>query len=149
MAETAEVDALDEKAIDKHADAVAANAGGIDIALNAVTLPRAELRVGEELQVTLTMLNTSRDAVSGCLGQGKGFHILGTTGDGGALEVVGHESCASRFRLRSGESISWSRPVSVGDVGIGAAGLSSCGGQVISCDCDYAADAEGQFPRGG
>ena len=36
MAETAEVDALDEKAIDKHADAVAAKAGGIDIALNAV-----------------------------------------------------------------------------------------------------------------
>jgi 3-oxoacyl-[acyl-carrier protein] reductase len=36
MAETAEVDALDEKAVDEHADAVAANAGGIDIALNAV-----------------------------------------------------------------------------------------------------------------
>jgi 3-oxoacyl-[acyl-carrier protein] reductase len=36
MAETAEVHAFDEKAIDKHADAVAANAGGIDIALNAV-----------------------------------------------------------------------------------------------------------------
>ena len=35
-AETAQVDALDEKAIDKHADAVAAKAGGIDIALNAV-----------------------------------------------------------------------------------------------------------------
>lgn len=36
MAETAIVDALDEKAIDKHADAVAAKAGGIDVALNAV-----------------------------------------------------------------------------------------------------------------
>jgi NAD(P)-dependent dehydrogenase (short-subunit alcohol dehydrogenase family) len=36
MVEAAEVDALDEKAIDKHADAVAAKAGGIDIALNAV-----------------------------------------------------------------------------------------------------------------
>jgi 3-oxoacyl-[acyl-carrier protein] reductase len=36
MAETAEVDALDEHAIDTHADAVAAKAGGIDIALNAV-----------------------------------------------------------------------------------------------------------------
>jgi 3-oxoacyl-[acyl-carrier protein] reductase len=35
MAETAEVDALDEKAVDEHADAVAAGAGGIDIALNA------------------------------------------------------------------------------------------------------------------
>ena len=36
MAEIAEVDALDEEAVDKHADAVAAKAGGIDIALNAV-----------------------------------------------------------------------------------------------------------------
>ncbi len=34
--EIAEVDALDESAIDQHADAVAARAGGIDIALNAV-----------------------------------------------------------------------------------------------------------------
>ena len=35
-AECAEVDALDEKAVERHADAVAANAGGIDIALNAI-----------------------------------------------------------------------------------------------------------------
>ncbi len=35
-AETAQVDALDEKAIDQHADAVAAKVGGIDIALNAL-----------------------------------------------------------------------------------------------------------------
>jgi NAD(P)-dependent dehydrogenase (short-subunit alcohol dehydrogenase family) len=34
--ESAEVDALDEKAVDGHADAVAGRAGGIDIALNAV-----------------------------------------------------------------------------------------------------------------
>ncbi len=36
MAEAAVVDALDEKAVNKHADAVAAKAGGIDITLNAV-----------------------------------------------------------------------------------------------------------------
>jgi 3-oxoacyl-[acyl-carrier protein] reductase len=36
VAEIAEIDALDEKAIEKHADAVAASVGGIDIALNAV-----------------------------------------------------------------------------------------------------------------
>jgi NAD(P)-dependent dehydrogenase (short-subunit alcohol dehydrogenase family) len=35
-AECAEVDALDEKAVERHADAVAAKAGGIDIALNAI-----------------------------------------------------------------------------------------------------------------
>jgi hypothetical protein len=88
------------------------------------TLPRTELRVGEELQVTLTMLNTSQHAISACLGQGKGFHIFGTTSDRGALETVDHESCVLPLRLRSGESMSWSRPISVGDVGIGAARLS-------------------------
>ena len=35
-AETAELDALDEAAVDRHADAVAAKAGGIDVSLNAV-----------------------------------------------------------------------------------------------------------------
>lgn len=36
VAETAQVDALDEQSVEKHADAVAAEAGGIDITLNAV-----------------------------------------------------------------------------------------------------------------
>ncbi len=35
-AETAVVDALDEAAVERHADAVAAEAGGLDVALNAV-----------------------------------------------------------------------------------------------------------------
>jgi 3-oxoacyl-[acyl-carrier protein] reductase len=38
-AETAVVDALDEEAVDRHADAVAANAGGIDISFNLITHP--------------------------------------------------------------------------------------------------------------
>jgi 3-oxoacyl-[acyl-carrier protein] reductase len=37
--DTAEVDALDEHAVDEHADAVAAAAGGIDIAFNLITHP--------------------------------------------------------------------------------------------------------------
>ena len=36
-AETAEVDALDEHAVDEHADAVAAAAGRIDISFNLIT----------------------------------------------------------------------------------------------------------------
>ncbi len=35
-AETAEVDALDERAVDEHADAVAGSAGGIDVSFNAI-----------------------------------------------------------------------------------------------------------------
>ena len=38
-AETAELDALDEKAVDEHADAVAADAGTIDISFNVITHP--------------------------------------------------------------------------------------------------------------
>jgi 3-oxoacyl-[acyl-carrier protein] reductase len=38
-AETAEVDALDEQAVDRHAEAVAAEAGGIDISFNLITHP--------------------------------------------------------------------------------------------------------------
>ncbi len=38
-AETAEVDALDEQAVDRHADAVAAQAGRIDISFNLITHP--------------------------------------------------------------------------------------------------------------
>ena len=36
MAETAQIDVLDEQMINRHADAIAAKAGGIDIAFNAV-----------------------------------------------------------------------------------------------------------------
>jgi NADP-dependent 3-hydroxy acid dehydrogenase YdfG len=38
-AETAEVDALDEKAVEEHAGAVAAPADGIDVTLNAIGVP--------------------------------------------------------------------------------------------------------------
>jgi NAD(P)-dependent dehydrogenase (short-subunit alcohol dehydrogenase family) len=38
-AEVAQVDVLDERAVAEHADAVAAQAGGIDIALNAASFP--------------------------------------------------------------------------------------------------------------
>jgi NAD(P)-dependent dehydrogenase (short-subunit alcohol dehydrogenase family) len=42
LAETAEVDALDERAVAKHADTVAAKAGRIDITLNAVGIPHVQ-----------------------------------------------------------------------------------------------------------
>jgi 3-oxoacyl-[acyl-carrier protein] reductase len=52
-AETAEVDALDERAVDEHADAVAADAGAIDISFNLIThphthgIPLAEMAVDD------------------------------------------------------------------------------------------------------
>jgi 3-oxoacyl-[acyl-carrier protein] reductase len=47
----AEVDALDERAVAEHADAVAAQAGGIDIAVNAVSFPFVHGRPFAELNV--------------------------------------------------------------------------------------------------
>jgi 3-oxoacyl-[acyl-carrier protein] reductase len=38
-AETAQVEALDEDAVDEHVDAVAAEAGGIDISFNLISHP--------------------------------------------------------------------------------------------------------------
>ena len=39
LAETAQVDALDERSVDEHADAVAAGAGAIDISFNVIAHP--------------------------------------------------------------------------------------------------------------
>jgi 3-oxoacyl-[acyl-carrier protein] reductase len=64
-AEVAEVDALDERAVAEHADAVAADAGGIDIALNAVSFPHvsatplAELAVEEVMHPIDSFLRTN------------------------------------------------------------------------------------------
>jgi 3-oxoacyl-[acyl-carrier protein] reductase len=51
----AEVDALDERAVADHADSVAADAGGIDIALNAVSFPFAHDTPFTELAVEEVM----------------------------------------------------------------------------------------------
>jgi 3-oxoacyl-[acyl-carrier protein] reductase len=51
FAETDEVDALDETAVEAHADAVADRAGGIDIALNAVGIPHVQGTPFAELSV--------------------------------------------------------------------------------------------------
>jgi 3-oxoacyl-[acyl-carrier protein] reductase len=91
-AETAEVDALDEKAVDEHADAVAAEAGGIDISFNLIThphthgTPMAEMALEDfaapvETAVR-TMFLTSRAAARHMIGQGAGvILVFGGSGD--------------------------------------------------------------------
>jgi hypothetical protein len=44
VAETAQLDALEEQAVDEHADAVAENAGSIDISFNLISLDPGEFR---------------------------------------------------------------------------------------------------------
>jgi 3-oxoacyl-[acyl-carrier protein] reductase len=65
VAETAVVDALDEQAVDRHADAVAAEAGGIDISFNLITHPHthgtplAEMAVDDFLAPLETAARTT------------------------------------------------------------------------------------------
>src|SRR5687767_12432863 len=63
-AETAVVDALDEKAVDRHADAVAADAGSIDISINLISVgdvqgtPLAEMSLADVEQPISTAVRT-------------------------------------------------------------------------------------------
>jgi NAD(P)-dependent dehydrogenase (short-subunit alcohol dehydrogenase family) len=89
-AETAKVDALDEQAVDRHADAVAAEAGAIDISFNLVThphthgIPLVEMRVDDFMAPVETAARSSRSFQSrsapparSCAG---GFAECGTLG---------------------------------------------------------------------
>ena len=64
-AETAQLDALDPEAVDRHADAVAAEAGGIDISFNLIThgdvqgTPMAEMDVEDYVRPVETAVRTT------------------------------------------------------------------------------------------
>jgi 3-oxoacyl-[acyl-carrier protein] reductase len=64
-ANTAEVDALDEKAVDRHADAVAEEAGGIDSSFNLIAhpythgVPLAEMKVDDFMAPVETAARTT------------------------------------------------------------------------------------------
>lgn len=92
LAETAQVDAIDEQAIDEHADAVAARAGSIDISFNLIShgdvqgTPLAEMPLEdfERPIVTAmrTMFLTSRAAARHMIEQGSGvILVFGGYGD--------------------------------------------------------------------
>ncbi len=64
IAETAQVDALDETAVDEHADALAASAGGIDISFNLISIgdvqgtPLAQMPLEDFEQPVMTAVRT-------------------------------------------------------------------------------------------
>src|SRR5688572_32482292 len=49
--ETAQVDAFDQRAVESHADAIVAKAGGIDIVLNAVSIMHDQGTMREDLSL--------------------------------------------------------------------------------------------------
>jgi 3-oxoacyl-[acyl-carrier protein] reductase len=92
VAETARVDALDERAVDEHADALAERAGGIDISFNLISYrdvqgtPLAQMPLEDfERPVTTavrTQFLTARAAARHMISQGSGV-ILTFGGAGG------------------------------------------------------------------
>jgi NAD(P)-dependent dehydrogenase (short-subunit alcohol dehydrogenase family) len=114
-AETAEVDALDEQAVDEHAAAVAAE-GGIDISFNLVAhgdvqgTPLVEMALADYERPVLTAVRTqfltARAAARHMLGPGSGV-ILFFGGEGepmrefavGGLQVAFHAVEAMRRQL--------------------------------------------------
>jgi NAD(P)-dependent dehydrogenase (short-subunit alcohol dehydrogenase family) len=97
-AEIAEVDALDENAVDQHADEVVASAGRIDMALNAVGIPHLQGTRFLELSLedytdpiaayTRTHFLTARAVARHMVTQGSGV-ILTISTPGSRLPVPG------------------------------------------------------------
>jgi 3-oxoacyl-[acyl-carrier protein] reductase len=92
QADTAEVDALDEKAVDEHADAVAADAGSLDISFNLITQPAvhgtplAEMKLDDFMDPIVTAVRssflTARAAARHMTRQGSGVILtFGGSGD--------------------------------------------------------------------
>src|SRR5215204_1693312 len=88
IAEMAHVDALDEKAVDEHADAVAASAGAIDISFNLIShgdvhgTPMADMDLEDYARpVVRTTFLTWRAAARHMIRQGSGV-ILAFGGSG-------------------------------------------------------------------
>jgi 3-oxoacyl-[acyl-carrier protein] reductase len=91
VAETAQVDAIDEQAVDQHADAVAASAGSIDVSFNLISYgdvqgtPLAEMPLEDFERPIMTAVRTqfltSRAAARHMIRQGSGV-ILFFGGEG-------------------------------------------------------------------
>jgi NAD(P)-dependent dehydrogenase (short-subunit alcohol dehydrogenase family) len=92
IAETAQVDAIDGRAVDEHADAVAASAGGIDISFNLIShgdvhgTPMVEMDLEDYARPVVTAVRTtfltSRAAGRHMIRQGSGvILVFGGSGD--------------------------------------------------------------------
>jgi len=118
VAQTTQLDALDEKDVDEHADAVAAEAGRLDISFNLIShdyvqgTPMAEMQLDDYLSPVITAVRTPfltwRAASRHMVKQGSGV-ILAFGGEGhpvrgyylGALQVTFHAIESMRRQLAS------------------------------------------------
>ncbi|MGH2584342.1 MAG: SDR family NAD(P)-dependent oxidoreductase [Dehalococcoidia bacterium] len=97
-AETAQVDALDEQAVDRYVDAVAEKAGGIDISFNLIStgdvhgIPLAEMSLDDFMRPIVTAMRTQfltgRAAARHMIKRGSGV-ILAFGGSGATMPSIG------------------------------------------------------------
>jgi NAD(P)-dependent dehydrogenase (short-subunit alcohol dehydrogenase family) len=135
-AETAQVDALDEAAVDEHADAVAATSGSIDISFNAISYgdvhgtPLAEMPLEDferpVITATRSMFLTSRAAARHMITQGSGV-ILMFGGDGGRDPIRDYYIGGFQVALNAVEALRRQLAAELGRHGIRAVTIHSGG----------------------
>jgi 3-oxoacyl-[acyl-carrier protein] reductase len=88
VAETSHLDALDERAVDEHADAVAGQAGRLDISFNLIThgdvqgTPLVDMALADFERPVRTTFLTARAAARHMIKQGSGvILVFGGSGD--------------------------------------------------------------------
>jgi len=134
--ETAQVDALDEAAVDEHADAVAATAGSIDISVNVISYgdvqgtPLAEMPLTDFerpiVTATRSMFLTTRAAARHMIKQGSGV-ILMFGGDGGRQPIRHYHIGGFQIALNTVEALRRQLASELGPYGIRAVSLHTGG----------------------
>jgi 3-oxoacyl-[acyl-carrier protein] reductase len=134
--ETAQLDALDEATVDKHADAVADGAGGIDVSFNLISLgdvhgtPLAEMSLEDFERPIRTALRsqflTSRAAARHMIRQGSGV-IMFFGGDGGREPIRDYFIGGFQVALNAIEALRRQLACELGPHGIRAVTLHSGG----------------------
>ena len=134
--ETAQVDALDEAAVDEHADAVAATAGSIDISVNVISYgdvqgtPLAEMPLTDFerpiVTATRSMFLTTRAAARHMIKQGSGV-ILMFGGDGGRQPIRDYHIGGFQIALNTVEALRRQLASELGRYGIRAVSLHTGG----------------------
>lgn len=134
--ETAQVDALDESAVDAHADAVAATSGSIDISFNAISYgdvqgtPLAEMTLKDYerpvITATRSMFLTARAAARHMIKQHSGV-ILMFGGDGGRDPIRDYYIGGFQVALNAVEAFRRQLAAELGQHGVRAVTLHSGG----------------------
>ena len=125
VAETAQVDAIDETAVDRHAEAVAASAGGIDVSFNLISVgdvqgtPLAEMPLEDFERPVMTAVRTqfltSRAAARHMIRQrsvwfsfsaATGIHCLSTTWEDSKSHSTPSSPCAASWPPSSDRMVS-------------------------------------------